>query len=48
MQVTRNIPSHVHIENFDELLIEQTSRSLWIHFAVRPFVNRRRVRLMKG
>ena len=35
-------------EDFDELLIEQTSKSLWIHFAVRPSGNRRRVRLMKG
>ena len=35
-------------EDFDELLIEQTSKSLWIHFAVRPFANRRRIRLMKG
>ena len=35
-------------EDFDELLIEQTAKSLWIHFAVRPFANRRRVRLMKG
>ena len=33
-------------EDFDELLIEQTSKSLWIHFAVRPSGNRRRVRLM--
>ena len=30
-------------EDFDELLIEQTSKSLWIHFAVRPFANRRKV-----
>ena len=35
-------------EDFDELLIEQSAKSLWIHFAVRPFVNRRRIRLMKG
>jgi uncharacterized protein YcbK (DUF882 family) len=35
-------------EDFDELLIEQSAKSLWIHFAVRPFVNRRKVRLMKG
>ena len=35
-------------EDFDELLIEQSSKSLWIHFAVRPFTNRRRVRLMKA
>ena len=35
-------------EDFDELLIEQSAKSLWIHFAVRPFANRRRIRLMKG
>ena len=35
-------------EDFDELLIEQSKTSLWIHFAVRPFANRRRIRLMKG
>ena len=35
-------------EDFDELLIEQSAKSLWIHFAVCPFANRRRVRLMKG
>ena len=35
-------------EDFDELLIEQSAKSLWIHFAVRPSGNRRRVRLMKG
>jgi len=34
-------------EDFDELLIEQSAKSLWIHFAVRPFANRRRIRLMK-
>ena len=35
-------------EDFDELLIEQSAKSLWIHFAVRPFANGRRIRLMKG
>ena len=35
-------------EDFDELLIEQTSKNLWIHFAVRPSANRRKLRLMKG
>jgi uncharacterized protein YcbK (DUF882 family) len=35
-------------EDFDELLIEQSAKSLWIHFAVRPSGNRRRIRLMKG
>ena len=34
-------------EDFDELLIEQSAKSLWIHFAVRPSGNRRRIRLMK-
>ena len=33
-------------EDFDELLIEQSKTSLWIHFAVRPFANRRKVKLM--
>jgi hypothetical protein len=35
-------------EDFDELLIEQSAKSLWIHFAVRPFANRRKIQLMKG
>ena len=35
-------------EDFDELLIEQSAKSLWIHFAVRSSGNRRRIRLMKG
>ena len=34
-------------EDFDELLIEQSKTSLWIHFAVRPFANRRQVRLIQ-
>ena len=29
-------------EDFDELLIEQKGRVIWIHFAVRPSGNRRR------
>ena len=29
-------------EDFDELLIEQKGRVIWIHFAVRPSENRRR------
>ena len=29
-------------EDFDELLIEQKGRVIWIHFAVRPTGNRRR------
>ena len=35
-------------EDFDELLIEQSAKSLWIHFAVRPSGNRRKIQLMKG
>ena len=34
-------------EDFDELLIEQSAKSLWIHFAVRPSGNRRKVRLIQ-
>ena len=30
-------------EEFDELLIEKSSKSIWVHFAVRPKDNRRRV-----
>ncbi len=30
-------------EDFDELLVEQSSRSTWIHFAVRASGNRRKV-----
>ena len=30
-------------EDFDELLIEKSSKSIWVHFAVRPCENRRRV-----
>ena len=34
--------SDLNHEDFDELLIEQKGRVIWIHFAVRPFGNRRR------
>ena len=34
--------SDLNNEDFDELLIEQKGRVIWIHFAVRPFGNRRR------
>ena len=34
-------------ENFDELLIEQSAKSIWVHFAVRPSDNRRRVDFLK-
>jgi hypothetical protein len=30
-------------EDFDELLIEKSQKSIWVHFAVRPSKNRRRV-----
>ena len=36
-------------EPFDELLIERNARgSYWLHFAVRPEGNRRKIRLMEG
>ena len=34
--------SDLNHEDFDELLIEQKGYSYWIHFAVRPFGNRKR------
>ena len=34
-------------EPFDELLIEQSAKSIWVHFAVRPEGNRRRVDYLK-
>ena len=30
-------------EPFDELLIEKSAKSIWVHFAVRPCENRRKV-----
>ena len=36
--------SDLNKEDFDELLIEQKAHVIWIHFAVRPFGNRRRTR----
>ena len=33
-------------EDFDELLIEKKGPVMWLHFAVRPNDNRRKVRLM--
>ena len=33
-------------EDFDELLIEKKGPVMWLHFAVRPTGNRRKVRLM--
>ena len=35
-------------EEFDELLIEKSSKSIWVHFAVRPTGNRRRVMFLKA
>ena len=34
-------------EDFDELLIEKKGSVMWLHFAVRPTGNRRKVRLMQ-
>ena len=34
-------------EPFDELLIEKSSKSIWVHFAVRPCENRRRIDFLK-
>ncbi len=34
-------------EDFDELLIEKSSKSIWVHFAVRPCENRRRIDFLK-
>ena len=34
-------------EDFDELLIEQSAKSIWVHFAVRPDGNRRKVAFQK-
>lgn len=35
-------------EPFDELLLEQKGKGYWIHFAVRPQGNRRRVRFLQS
>ena len=34
-------------EDFDELFIEQSAKSVWVHFAVRPEANRRKVGFLK-
>jgi uncharacterized protein YcbK (DUF882 family) len=34
-------------EEFDELLIEKSAKSVWVHFAVRPSENRRRVAFLQ-
>ena len=33
-------------EEFDELLIEKSAKSIWVHFAVRPTGNRRRINIL--
>ena len=39
--------SDLNNEDFDELLLERSSRgTYWLHFAVRPFGNRRRINLI--
>ena len=36
-------------EDFDELLIERNSKgTYWLHFAVRPEGNRRKIKLLEG
>ncbi len=36
-------------EDFDELLLERNAKgAYWLHFAVRPDINRRKVRLING
>ena len=34
-------------EDFDELLIEKSAKSIWVHFAVRPEGNRRQINMIK-
>ena len=34
-------------EEFDELLIEKSAKSIWVHFAVRPEGNRRQINMIK-
>ena len=34
-------------EDFDELLIEKSAKSIWVHFAVRPEGNRRQINVIK-
>ena len=33
--------------DFDELLIEQSAKIIWVHFALRPDGNRRKVEIIK-
>ncbi len=37
----------INHEDFDELLIEQKAHVIWIHFAVRPFGNRKHTNFKK-
>jgi hypothetical protein len=40
--------SDIEQEDFDELLLERSPRgTYWLHFAVRPTGNRRRIRLIQ-
>ena len=34
-------------ESFDELFIERSAKSIWVHFAVRPGENRRKIDFLK-
>ena len=34
-------------QDFDELILEKRGTTIWVHFAVRPSGNRRKVRLMQ-
>jgi hypothetical protein len=34
-------------EDFDELLIEKSAKSIWVHFAVKPKENRRKIRFIQ-
>ena len=34
-------------EDFDELLIEKSAKSIWVHFAVRPEGNRMKIRFIQ-
>jgi uncharacterized protein YcbK (DUF882 family) len=40
--------SDIEQEDFDELIIEKKGNSLWIHFAVRPSGNRRKVVFLRA
>ena len=41
--------SDLNNEDFDELLLERSPKgTYWLHFAVRPFGNRRKINMIKG